>query len=198
MSKARTCLSAGSAKDNADKIFRSILERGLVKGTGVTKDKQIPSMDKLNISLLPIVSIYLLHPATSKLLVPLPNRLMVQLLRTIASFPSTSRPGPSTFSFQSGSWGINILYLSIDWFQVLPYCIPFVSTSITASVIFWPCLHWSIPWDPHGRSIHETPNNQANEDQSVHITSSRSRARSREEKKSSLNNTAFASYRPKW
>ena len=80
VSKARTGLSAGSAKDKADKIFRSILERGLVKGTGVTKDKQIQSMDKLNISLLPIVSIYLLHPATSKLLLPLPNRLLVQLL----------------------------------------------------------------------------------------------------------------------
>ena len=157
MSKARTCLSAGSAKDNADKIFRSILERGLVKGTGVTKDKQIPSMDKLNISLLPIVSIYLLHPATSKLLVPLFNRLMVQLLRTIASFPSASRPGPSTFLFQSGSWGINILYRSIDWFQVLPYCISFVSTLNPVSVIFRPCFYWSIPWDPDGRSINQIP-----------------------------------------
>ena len=41
VSKARTCLSAGSAKDNADKIFCSILERGSVKRTSVKKDKQI-------------------------------------------------------------------------------------------------------------------------------------------------------------
>ena len=155
----------------------STLEQGLVKRTGAKKDEQIPSMDKLNISLLPIVPLYLFHSATSKLSLPLPNRLLVQLLRTIASFPSTSRPGPSTFSFQSGSWGINILYLSIDWFQVLPYCIPFVSTLNTASVIFWPSFYWSMPRDPDSRSTHVIHINPANEDQSVQPTSSRSRAR---------------------
>ena len=66
---------------------------------GVKKDKEIPSMEKLNISLLLIVSLYLLHPETSELLLPLPNQLLVQLLRTLASFPLTLHPGPSTFLF---------------------------------------------------------------------------------------------------
>ena len=79
--------------------LRSILERGFVKRKGVKNAILIHTMDKLNISLLPLVSFQLLHPATSELFLPLPNRLLVQLFRMIASFPSTSRPGPSTFSF---------------------------------------------------------------------------------------------------
>ena len=117
----------------------------------------------------------------------LSTKLTVKFSWDIGSTPSNDRKLPFDFAswtvyvlVQSGSWGINILYLSIDWFQVLPYCIPFVFTSITASVIFWPCLYWSIPWDPHGRSIHEILSNQAKK--TNQSTSRRSEAEVRQDR----------------
>ena len=144
--------------------LRSILERGFVKRTGVKNAIRIHTMDKLNISLLPLVSFQLLHPATSELFLPLPNRLLVQLFRMIASF---LRPRVLD---RLRSRSVYILYLSIAWFQILPYCIPFASTLSTATIAFWPRFYWSIPWDPEGRSIYEILSNPANEDQSVQIT----------------------------
>ena len=68
----------------------------------------------------------------------------------------TPRHGPSTFLFNLDCGPSTCTY-QLNGSRSSLTASPFMSTLNTASVIFWPCFYWSIPWDPDGRSINEIP-----------------------------------------
>ena len=141
-------------------------------------------MDKLDLCLIPLV--FLLRTAYFILqLVTTSSHRIYDYWFHSSNNVTLRSDFMSWFSYaliQCGLWFIHALYLSIEWIQVFPYCIPIVST-FYAAMVFWPRFYWSILWDPDGRSIREIISNPTNEDQSAHSYLTKKKKKSKIERR---------------